>query len=104
MADNKFDGSAAAGNPIANSVPNPNDVGGAAGGGETPKVEAAPNSEPGKTPENPQTPGTPETDPDKLKNMESLVGRQGTELSEFRTRKLSISPIFSAEFIACKPP
>lgn len=66
-------GSANAGSPIASSVPNPNSFGGALG--QTPKETA------------------PQTNPDQLKELESLVGRQGAELGEFRKFFQDISPL-----------
>ena len=70
--ENKFNGSADAGSPIANNVPNANNLGGAMG--ETPKE-------------------TPQIDPVQHKELESLVGRQGTELGEFRKFFSDIQPL-----------
>lgn len=67
-------GSANAGSPIGNSVPNPNSFGGALG--QTQAKETA-----------------PQTNPDQVKELESLVGRQGQELGEFRKFFQDISPL-----------
>ena len=71
MSENKFNGSADAGSPIANNVPNANNLGGATG----------------------QTLETPQIDPVQHKELESLVGRQGTELGEFRKFFGDIQPL-----------
>ncbi|MFA5696306.1 MAG: hypothetical protein WC917_02520 [Bacilli bacterium] len=73
MEENKFNGSAPAGSPEVTSVPNPNSFGGATG--ETLKAEA------------------PQIDPVQHKELESLVGRQGTELGEYRKFISDISPL-----------
>ena len=73
MEENKFNGSAPAGSPEVTSVPNPNSFGGAVG--ETQNVVA------------------PQTDPNQIKELESLVGRQGTELGEYRKFISDISPL-----------
>lgn len=73
MPDNLFNGSAPAGSPIANSVPNANSLGGT--GGQTPKEEI------------------PQIDPAQYKELESLVGRQGQELGEFRKFFSDITPL-----------
>jgi hypothetical protein len=75
MAEENKDGSAVAGSPIANGAPNPNNLGGA-GVGQAPAGEAA-----------------PQIDPAQHKELESLVGRQGQELGEFRKFFSDISPI-----------
>jgi len=72
MAENLFNGSADAGNPIANNVPNVNDL------GETPKEVEKDEKE---------------IDPTQHKELESLVGRQGQELGEFRKFFSDISPL-----------
>lgn len=69
---NASEGSANAGSPIASSVPNPNNL----GGGQTP---VAP------------TEGV--VDLAQHKELESLVGRQGQELGEFRKFFADISPL-----------
>ena len=74
MAEELNNGSAAAGSPIASGVPNPNNLG--AGMGETPKTETA-----------------PQVDPAQHKELESLVGRQGQELGEFRKFFSDIAPL-----------
>ena len=66
-------GSANAGSPIADNVPNPNSFGGALG--QTSKEIAS------------------QTNPEQLKELESLVGRQGAELGEFRKFFQDISPL-----------
>lgn len=74
--ENNFNGSAGAGSPaIANSVPNPNSFGGAMG--ETLKNDA------------------PQIDPVQHKELESLVGRQGEELGEFRKFFSDIEPLLN---------
>lgn len=73
MAENAFNGSDNSGSPIANGVPNPNSLGGATG--QTPKVEV------------------PQIDPTQHKELESLVGRQGTELGEYRKFFSDIAPL-----------
>lgn len=65
-------GSANAGSPIANNVPNANSFGGASG--QTFKE-------------------SPQIDPVQHKELESLVGRQGQELGEFRKFFQDISPL-----------
>lgn len=75
MAEEIKDGSVAAGSPIASGAPNPNNLGGA-GVGEAPKVETA-----------------PQIDPAQHKELESLVGRQGQELGEFRKFFSDIAPL-----------
>lgn len=70
---NDFDGSAGAGSPIANGVPNPNSFGGATG--QTPNNTAS------------------QIDPAQHKELESLVGKQGAELGEFRKFFNDISPL-----------
>ena len=72
MEENKFNGSAPAGSP-QQSVPNPNSFGGPVG--ETPKV------------------GEPQIDPVQHKELESLVGRQGAELGEYRKFISDIAPL-----------
>lgn len=72
MAENFFNGSADAGSPeivatTAASVPNPNSF------GQTPKLETI--------------------DPAQHKELESLVGRQGTELGEYRKFFSDIAPL-----------
>jgi hypothetical protein len=69
---NESKGSAVAGSPIATSVPNPNNP----GVGQTPAVVT-----------------TPTIDPVQHKELESLVGRQGTELGEFRKFFSDIAPL-----------
>lgn len=65
-------GSANAGSPEIKGAPNPNSFGGAVG----------------------QAQGSaPQTNPDQLKELESLVGRQGAELGEFRKFFQDISPL-----------
>lgn len=71
--ENNLNGSAPAGSPEINSVPNPNSFGGAMG--QTPKVEA------------------PQIDPAQHAELESLVGRQGAELGEFRKFFSDIQPL-----------
>jgi hypothetical protein len=68
----EINGSAPAGSPIANGVPNPNDIGGT-----------------GKTP----VATVPQIDPVQHKELESLVGRQGQELGEFRKFFSDIAPL-----------
>lgn len=72
MTDNT-NGSANAGSPIGNSVPNPNSFGGAQG--QT------------------QTNTAPQIDPAQHAELESLVGRQGTELGEYRKFFSDIAPL-----------
>ena len=66
-------GSANAGSSIANSVPNPNSFGGAVGA-DAKEIASQIN-------------------PEQLKELESLVGRQGQELGEFRKFFQDISPL-----------
>lgn len=73
MAENAFDGSAQAGSPIAGGVPNPNNI----GAGQTPAA----------------TEGTTGMDAAKAAELESLVGRQGAELGEFRKFFSDIAPL-----------
>ena len=70
--DNLFNGSDKSGSPIA-GVPNPNDLGGATG--QTPTVTA------------------PQIDPTQHKELESLVGKQGQELGEYRKFFSDIAPL-----------
>lgn len=63
----------AAGSPIGSGVPNPNSFGGALG--ETSKGTAS------------------QINPDQVKELESLVGKQGQELGEFRKFFQDISPL-----------
>jgi len=72
MVDNN-QGSAPAGSPIGNGVPNPNMMGGAPQG-QTPAV-------------------TPQIDPAQHAELESLVGRQGQELGEYRKFYNEIAPL-----------
>ena len=72
MANNAFDGSATAGSPIAGSVPNPNNV----GGGQTQVVAEE-----------------VKIDPKQHAELESLAGRQGQELGEFRKFFSDIAPL-----------
>ena len=75
MSENLFNGSApVAGSPIADSVPNPNSFGGAQG--QTPATNTA-----------------PQVDPAQHAELESLVGRQGQELGEFRKFFSDIAPL-----------
>ena len=67
---NESKGSVGTGSPIATSVPNPNNP---VGAGQTPPVE--------------------QIDPVQHKELESLVGRQGTELGEFRKFFSDIAPL-----------
>lgn len=69
---NAFDGSANAGSPIASSVPNPNNPMGGAGQTQVASVGV---------------------DLAQHKELESLVGRQGAELGEFRKFFSDISPL-----------
>lgn len=69
---NAFDGSATAGSPIAGSVPNPNIPGGG-------QAQVAPVAG--------------QVDPAQHKELESLVGRQGQELGEFRKFFSDIAPL-----------
>ena len=71
MTDNAFNGSDTSGSPITSSVPNPNLLGGS---GQTQKE-------------------TPTVDYAQHKEMESLVGRQGQELGEYRKFFNDISPL-----------
>lgn len=71
--ENAFNGSDNSGSSINNGVPNPNSFGGALG--QTSTKEA------------------PQIDPDQHKELESLVGRQGTELGELRKFFSDISPL-----------
>jgi len=73
MAEDNLNGSVNAGSSIGNGVPNPNSFGGAMG--QTPKVEA------------------PQIDPVQHKELESLVGRQGEELGEYRKFFTDIAPL-----------
>lgn len=74
MTENLFNGSDnKPGSPIADGVPNPNDLGGAKG--ETPTKEAS------------------QIDPVQHKELESLVGRQGEELGEYRKFFTDIAPL-----------
>lgn len=73
MPDNLFNGSADAGSPIGNGVPNPNSLGGATG--QTPTNTA------------------PQIDPTQHAELESLAGRQGQELGEFRKFFSDIAPL-----------
>lgn len=75
MENNDFNGSANAGSPIANNVPNANNLGGASG--QTSQ----------------QTPPAVTIDPEQHKELESLVGRQGAELGEFRKFFSDIQPL-----------
>lgn len=68
--NNAFDGSVTTGSPIASSVPNPNNL----GGGQTPAVEN-------------------KIDATQHAELESLVGRQGQELGEFRKFFSDIAPL-----------
>jgi len=68
---NAFDGSATAGSPIGGSVPNPNNF----GAGQTPAVVEA------------------VIDPKQHAELESLAGRQGQELGEFRKFFSDITPL-----------
>jgi len=72
---NAFDGSATAGSPIGGSVPNPNNP----GGGQT---QAAPAAG-----------AEVKIDPTQHAELESLVGRQGQELGEFRKFFSDIAPL-----------
>ena len=78
MAENNS-GSAQAGSPIANSVPNPNNFGAPAG--QTPAAAPAAKEV------------LPQIDPVQHKELESLVGRQGQELGEFRKFFSDIAPL-----------
>ena len=71
MADNAFDGSAGAGSPIADATKNPNNVGGVPVPAST----------------------VPQIDPAQHKELESLVGKQGQELGEFRKFFSDIAPL-----------
>jgi len=71
--NNIFNGSESSGSPIAASVPNPNSLGGS---GETLKKET-PNA----------------IDPVQHKELESLAGRQGQELGEYRKFFSDIAPL-----------
>ena len=84
MAENK-EGSAEAGSPIE-GVPNPNSFDGAVG--QTPE-------EKGNNEKDDKGPGekAPQINPDVHKDLESLVGRQGKELGEFRKFFSDISPL-----------
>lgn len=77
--DQNVNGSANAGSPITNDVPNPNDFGGNPGAGETQKTEV-------KTEET-------QIDPKQHAELESLVGTQGTELGELRKFFSDIAPL-----------
>jgi hypothetical protein len=70
MAENFFDGSAPAGSPVANSVPNANNL----AMGQTPPEAVTVNAE-------------------QHKELESLVGRQGQELGEYRKFFSDIAPL-----------
>lgn len=70
---NQFDGSATAGSPIGGSVPNPNNF----GAGQTPVAPVVADT----------------IDPTQHKELESLVGRQGQELGEFRKFFSDIAPL-----------
>lgn len=74
MENNDFNGSANAGSPIANDVPNPNNLGGAIG-------QTSNNN------------NAPQIDPAQHKELEGLVGRQGAELGEFRKFFGDIQPL-----------
>lgn len=74
MTENLFNGSAPAGSPIANGVPNPNNLG--AMGGQTPTTNAPTAADAAQRAE-----------------LESLVGRQGAELGEFRKFFSDIAPL-----------
>ena len=71
---NELKGSAGAGSPIATSVPNPNNP---VGSGQTPASNA----------------GDVKIDPVQHKELETLVGRQGQELGEFRKFFSDIAPL-----------
>jgi len=73
MEENKFNGSANAGSPDITSVPNPNSFGGATG--ET------------------QNQAPQIIDPKQHAELESLVGKQGEELGEYRKFISEISPL-----------
>lgn len=73
MPDNLFNGSAPAGSPIATGGPNPNSFGDATG-------------QPSSTPAS-------QVDPAAHAELESLVGRQGQELGEFRKFFSDIAPL-----------
>jgi len=73
MSDNIFDGSAEAGSPIASSVPNANDLG---GNGQTHEKK-----DEGKI------------DPEQHKELESLAGRLGKEVGEYRQFFTDIAPL-----------
>jgi|ERR1035437_3799682 hypothetical protein len=68
MAENYFDGSVNAGSPVSSNVPNPNNLGGG---------EAIDNK----------------VSLDQYKELESLTGRQGQELGEFRKFFSDIAPL-----------
>lgn len=72
---NAFDGSGTPGSPIGGGDPNPNKL----GAGQTPAPAAA-------AAEN-------KIDPTQHKELESLVGRQGQELGEFRKFFADIAPL-----------
>lgn len=76
MENNDFNGSAAAGSPIANNVPSANNFGGAPTG-QTSQQQTPPEV----------------VDPAQHKELESLVGRQGAELGEFRKFFGDIQPL-----------
>jgi len=74
MTENFFNGSAEAGSPIAKSVPNPNNLGGTVEGQTLRET-------------------TPQIDPTQHAELESLVGKQGQELGEYRKFFTDIAPL-----------
>jgi len=72
MSTDKFEGSDNSGSPIGTGVPNLNNIGDIVKEGEAPKVEE------GK---------------DQVKELESLIGRQGEELGQFRKFFSDIEPL-----------
>jgi len=74
MAENLFDGSVVAGSPAVGGVPNPNNF----GIGQTPVAKDTTEVK---------------VDPEQHKELESLVGRQGAELGEYRKFFTDIAPL-----------
>ena len=72
MVENMFNGSDNSGSPIANNAPNPNTFGGG---------QASPDA------------STVEIDAKQLEEAQSLIGRQGAELGEYRKFFSDIAPL-----------
>jgi len=77
MSEDKFEGSDNSGSPISTGVPNLNDIGDVVKKGEAPEDAKEVKSE-GK---------------DQVKELESLIGKQGEELGQFRKFFSDIEPL-----------